>query len=98
MLVRFFSQALLIAAAAAPEQGHSSSSSPEIQAVLRPARFAALEAQLAQPRPAPAQSNPFSAQRARLTPYNAFFSRFWWLEDRAAYLDQYQGPIGSWTR
>jgi hypothetical protein len=39
-----------------------------------------------------------TGQPARLAAYDAFFSRFWWLEDRAAYFDHYQGPIGSWTR
>lgn len=70
----------------------------QLQAALGPTRFAALDALVTQPRPAPEPSALSSAQRVRLAPYNAFFSRFWWLEDRAAYLDHYQGPIGSWTR
>jgi len=68
-----------------------------LQAAFGPERFAAFEALITKP-PPPAPPRPDPAQRARLTAYNAFFLRFWWLEDRAAYLDHYQGPIGSWTR
>ena len=69
-----------------------------LQAALGPARFAALEALVTQPRTAAAPPVLSSAQRSRLSVFNAFFLRFWWLEDIAANLDHYQGPIGSWTR
>jgi hypothetical protein len=68
-----------------------------LQAAFGPERFAAFEALITKP-PPPTHPRPDPAQRVRLTAYDAFFSRFWWLDDRAAYLDHYQGPIGSWTR
>jgi hypothetical protein len=70
----------------------------QLQAALGPARFAALDALVTQPRTRSAPPDASSTQRARLTAYNAFFGRFWLLEDRAAFLDRYEGPVGSWTR